>query len=180
MESEDAKLLKRYISGDEMAFSILVRKYESKIIGFFYKHTLNIDLARELTQEAFFRLIRSAKNIRGEASVGTYLYKVATNIFIDYKRKKEIELSEIDKSNIKVYSISEDEIANKELRLKILKSLLSLPESEKNALYLFYYEDKSIEEIAKLLNCSRQNVKNYLFRGRKRIANVLRKEKNEV
>ena len=180
MVKEDERLLKEFLKGDEKAFSMIVEKYEGKLLNFFYKMCRDSELAKDFTQEVFLRFINGAKNLRGESSIGTWLFRVATNILIDNKRKFTPPKIDIEESDASVSSKAEYLIERRELKDEILKAIKKLPEAQQNALMLFYYEGNSLEEISEILNCSLQNVKNHLFRAKKNLAQILKEGKNGV
>ncbi|NIS08784.1 MAG: sigma-70 family RNA polymerase sigma factor, partial [Candidatus Dadabacteria bacterium] len=79
MES-DIDLILRVQSGDDSAFSEILKRYYNKILNYVYRYTNNRETSEDLTQEIFMRVHRSVKNYRPEAKFSTWLYKIATNL----------------------------------------------------------------------------------------------------
>lgn len=171
---DEKKLLKEYLNGNEKAFEMILEKYESQVIRLFYRLSGgNIELAMDLSQETFLRFIKGAKNLKGESSLGTWLYRVAYNIFIDYTRKNENEKVKIEEDTVSIPSKSENSLEQKEIKEKILKSITKLQKEQALAIYLFYFEGAALKEISKVLNSTEGKVKTLLFRGRRNLKKLV-------
>jgi RNA polymerase sigma-70 factor (ECF subfamily) len=79
-------LLARFRDGDEAAFEGLVRTYQARLIHFFYRLCWDRDRAEDFTQNLFLKLLRGAGSYRPEGKLTTFLYRVATNLWIDEYR----------------------------------------------------------------------------------------------
>lgn len=172
---DDKILLKRFLEGDEESFKMILNKYERKILNLLYTLTKgDIETARELTQETFLKFIRASGLLKGESSIGTWLYRVAYNTFLDFKKKNKIQSTELDERSYetKEYNI-EEVITNK----TIYEYLKFLKKEQATSLILFYYHDLSIKEISEILKTSESNVKILLFRGKENLRKILLKEK---
>ena len=86
--SSDVELMRRFVKGDESSFEILVERYEEQLLNFFFRLTRNRQASEDLTQETFFRLIRSKDAYRVKASFRTFVYRIARNLWIDRYRSK--------------------------------------------------------------------------------------------
>jgi len=171
---EDRKLLKEYLKGNEKAFEMILNKHQSNVIKLLYRLSAgNKDLAMDLSQETFLRFIKAARDLRGESSIGTWLYRVAYNIFIDYVRKNEGEKIELDENSAKVSSKSEKTLEENEIKERIRASLSKIPKEQALAIYLFYFEEASLKKISKILNSSEGKVKTLLFRGRENLRKLV-------
>ena len=169
----DIKLLRSYLDGDERAFAMIVEKHEKTLMNFFYRMTRDRETSSDLCQETFLRFIKAAKELRGESSLGTWLYRVAYNIFIDHARRKEPQKVEIEKVSIGSGPKAEKNLEGGELREKVMGSIARLPKEQGAAVYLFYFEEMDLREIAKVLSASEGKVKTLLFRGRENLRELL-------
>lgn len=79
-------LLARFRDGDEAAFEGLVTTYQARLIQFFYRLCWDRDRAEDYTQSLFLKLLRGAGSYRPEGKLTTFLYRVATNLWIDEYR----------------------------------------------------------------------------------------------
>ena len=79
-------LLARFRDGDQAAFDALVTTYQARLIQFFYRLCWDRDRAEDFTQSLFLKLLRGAGSYRPEGKLTTFLYRVATNLWIDEYR----------------------------------------------------------------------------------------------
>src|SRR5205809_7878368 len=82
----DADVMLRVKAGDDSAFDYLVRKYRRQIINFMYRMAHNSAAAEDLAQEVFLRVYRSRENYEPTAKFTTWLYRIATNLGVNYAR----------------------------------------------------------------------------------------------
>ncbi len=78
--------LARYQQGDRQAFRDLVDVYRDRIVQFFYRLCWDRDRAEDLTQDLFIKLLIGSKRYRPEGKMTTFVYRVATNLWIDHYR----------------------------------------------------------------------------------------------
>lgn len=88
-ELSDEELMLRYADGESRAFEILMKRHEKPIYNFILRSVRRQELAEELVQEVFLRVIRSSANYKQSAKFTTWLYTIARNICIDRARKKK-------------------------------------------------------------------------------------------
>lgn len=88
-ESSDEMLMVRYKRGDRAAFAELVRRYERPLYSFSLRYVQNAESARELTQEAFLRVVRRAAEFRHESRFSTWVYAILRNLCIDELRRQK-------------------------------------------------------------------------------------------
>ena len=85
---EDTELMSAFALGDEDAFCELVERHQSRVLNFLYRMTWDRSLSEDLTQEVFTKLFRTASRYEPRAKFTTYLYRIATNCWIDLCRKR--------------------------------------------------------------------------------------------
>jgi len=83
-EAED--LLVRFREGDERAFEAIVHRYQARLVQFFYRLCWDADRAEDLTQTLFLKLLRGSRRYRPQGRLGTFIFRVATNLWIDHYR----------------------------------------------------------------------------------------------
>lgn len=131
--------------------------------------------AEDISQEVFVRLLRSDQNYQSAEHEKAWMIRTTINLCRDLQKSKWKTASvgmdaigEQEKTYLKVPYIEEDDT---------LWAVLSLPEKYRNSLYLFYYEDYSIKEIALGLSMEENTVKTNLRRGRELLKRVLKGDK---
>src|SRR5215472_19129150 len=90
----DAEVMLRAKAGDQSAFEYLVQKYRRPIVSFMYRMAHNPAVAEELAQEVFLRVYRSRANYEPTAKFSTWLYRIATNLGVNYARDTRHERPE--------------------------------------------------------------------------------------
>ena len=166
--------------GDEAAFETLVRLYEKKVYTLCRRMCGSDEDAQEAAQDAFLSLWRSAKSFRGDASVSTWLYRLATNACIDLLRRnkrggervslddEETTLELVDES-----PLPEQALERKETQRLIEEGLAALPEDYRAILLLREAEGLSYAEIADAMHMELGTVKSRISRGRVLLRNYL-------
>jgi RNA polymerase sigma-70 factor (ECF subfamily) len=85
----DEELMARYQQGDVGAFEVLLGRHRRSVYHFIYRFTGNKDLAEDLLQDVFIRLVQSAATFERRSRLTTWLYTIARNLCIDFLRKKK-------------------------------------------------------------------------------------------
>jgi len=145
------------------AFELLMPEYQNKVFRLAYSMLGNKALAEETTQEIFIRIWKSLAGYRGQSSISTWIYTIARNtsltaIRANLSRPVQIEASDVPAAMPRESSIDWEYL------------LSQLPEKHRQVLVLFYMEEKSYDEVAKLLDLPMGTVKTYLHRARKELA----------
>jgi len=175
----DEELYKRYISGDKDAFEKIYEKYQNRIIYFVFRIVKDYSKAEEITQDVFLYLLNN-KFDESVGSLKSYIYLIAKSKALNYL-KNEKRRNEINQNNLyyeeEIYEKDIlEKIIEKESQREVLKSIEMINEKYREALYLSKIEGLSYKEIAKALDISIYNVKNYIYRGNKELKNILTKK----
>lgn len=142
----DDFLVDKIKNGDEEAFNCLFDKYKGSVYAICYRYTRNEDDARELVQDIFIKIYRNINTFKGEAKFFTWLYRIAVNACLSFKRKKTwIPVAETaPESKI---SIEERIIMKK----AIDDAVANLPKRQRMVFILRHFEGHGFEEIASLM-----------------------------
>ena len=143
------------------------------------KMVKNNEDAEEVAQDVFLKAFTALKSYKGEAKFSTWLYKIAYYRSLDYlkKNKRQLQTSAIDISE--EYSIAAldetlDELESAERKQMIRQAMEELAPDDSIIITLYYFEELSLKEIAKVMGLTPNNVKVRLFRSRSRMAKVLK------
>jgi len=179
----DLALVRRAKKGDYRAFDLLVLKYQSRIISIAFKYVKEIQLAEDISQEAFIKAYKSINSFREESAFYTWLYRItantAKNYLVSKGRRKESSFSEISTSENEDYfdmptnDSPEQILMAQNLRDTIHDALSSLPEDTRTALSLREFEGLNYEEIAMIMGCPVGTVRSRIFRGREALENLI-------
>lgn len=189
--ASDADLLRQICRQDESALEEILRRYQGKIYGLSLRMLRNSHDAEEVLQEVALVIFQKAGTFRGEAKVGSWIYRVTANAcFMRLRRRpkvKEIPLTEelgpamneegmVTEPVADWSSIPRDELERKELADRINAALGELPPEYRTVVVLRDVEGLSAEETREILNLSLPALKSRLHRARlflrKRLADV--------
>ena len=183
----DALLVKNYMAGDENALAILVTRHQSKIYGFIYSKLSDRDIADDVFQDTFMKVIKTLKSnsYNEEGKFLPWVMRIAHNLIVDHYRKNKKMPMLRETEEFSIFSVLTDTSLNVEGRIitdlieKDLQRIVQeLPDDQKEVLMMRLYQDLSFIEIAELTNVS---INTALGRMRYAILN-LRKiiEKNQI
>jgi RNA polymerase sigma-70 factor (sigma-E family) len=117
-------------------------------------------LAEDLVQEAFARLVGRMRQLRDPGAFGTYLRRTIVNLATSHFRRRRVERAYLERS-----ATAPETNANEELDATMHDALLRLPERQRAAIVLRFYEDLSDVQSAEVLRCSRGTVRSLVSRG---------------
>ena len=186
-EGEQA-LIDRVLAGDVSAFEDLVIAYEKKIYNLALRMTRNPSDAEDITQEAFLKAYRSLKSFRKDSGFYVWIYRIASNLCIDFLRKEKqgstlpLNLPEEDGEwTVELPDFSalpEEELERRELRESIRRGLDALPEKQRQILVMRELSGLSYARIGEILDLEEWTVKSRISRARAALAKLLRQEGN--
>ena len=85
---QEAAIVRRVLDGDVNAFETLVREYEKNVYNIALRMVNNSEDASDMTQEAFIKAYNSLPNFRGDSKFSVWLYRIVSNVFLDFLRSK--------------------------------------------------------------------------------------------
>lgn len=180
MANADTALIERCQANDAAAFNEIVSRYKNRVHNYVSRMIGPGADAEDLTQETFVRAYMNIKSFQSRASLNTWLYRIATNICIDYTRRsrraKALTTSlhredEDDEADVAVDVPDsrfdpQSMLLNKELGARLEQALRSLPEKLRTVVLLHDIEGLAYEEIAHVADCPLGTVKSRLFNAR--------------
>lgn len=177
-------LVERAQSGDREALALLVERHQTQVYSLALAISRDPTDAADLTQETFVRLIRSVNSFRGDgATFKTWLHRMTVNICLDAMRRKRrapVTLETDDQDEPQHELSSPDQWSEPEWRAEwresaheVRAALKTLPLPQRMALTLHYFQDRSYEQIAAVMDLPMNTVKSHLLRGKQRMARLL-------
>lgn len=183
----DEQLVEKFKAGDKDSFRILVERYKSRVYNIIYGIMGNRDEAEDLSQEVFLNVYRFLHRFKEKSKFYTWLYRIAVNICLSARKKKNksgsilslSEISETDNTSRKMELTDESfssqkKLEDMELARKIKSAINSLSEVLKTTFVLREFEDLSYQELAKVFQCSRGTIKSRLYRAREELRQKLK------
>jgi RNA polymerase sigma-70 factor (ECF subfamily) len=159
----DAALVRRYLAGDTSAFDELMIRYERQIYRVCYRFVENRDDARDLAQEVFIKAFEHLPSFRGEASLKTWLYRIAMNHCINHLKKNSHEFVEVNEFTGSVRPTVQAQLEDEEQRNRFRKMVKRLPPKQKAILEMRINEQLTYEEIARMSGRSVSTIKASVF-----------------
>ena len=179
-KKNDVQLIRRILSGDDEAFSILVRRHQKGIHALAWRKVGDFHVAEEITQDTFLQVYKNLAQLKNPNQFAGWMYVIASRLCLKWIQKhkntsvihslENTLVEEIDESSY-THHVSEQRKAEiTENRHELVKKLLAkLPESERTIVTLYYLGEMTAKEIGKYLGVSVNTVKSRLRRGRKRL-----------
>jgi len=176
--TDETRIIAAVLDGEVNAFEPLVAKYEKPIFNLMYRTTGSLDEAVELTQEAFLKAYDKLEQFQLGRSFFSWLYALAVNVGRDYLRYKKRNPPSIHDNPGHVAERTVQDPAPEDPRLteevqSLLKALEQLPIDYREAVVLRYREERSMQEIADMLNLSVSGAKMRVHRGLEKLRAIL-------
>ncbi len=180
----DLDLVREYCeTGSDRAATMFVRKYQRFVFSTAYRYLGNYEDADDAAQEAFIKALSNIRSFKGKSSMKTWLYRITANICLNQKRKKKFFSIFLRDSSIALNELANndfnpaDKLESSEFEDYFTKSLLRLPEKQRETFALRYYENLSYDEISKMTGTSVGGLKANYFQAVKKLADSLDKKK---
>ena len=184
----DEELVANYAKGNNAAFDTLLSRYQDSIHSYIYFIVRNKELAEDIFQETFVKVIMTIKQGRytENGKFKAWITRIAHNLIIDYFRQEKSENTisndevEVDLfNNIKLCdSTIEEDIVRSQVLSDVKRLVKHLPDNQREVLVMRYYQDLSFKEIADITGVS---INTALGRMRYAILNMRRMaEENSI
>lgn len=174
MNLENEKELVERAKKDPEAFSEIYEFYYPKIFGYILKRVVNVEVAKDITSETFFKCLKNIEKFKWRGiSFSSWLFKIASNEIVNFYRKGKYRPISFEKISEPLSSSNpSQEIIEAEEKLKMEKDFLilhekikKLPNIYQEVIVLKYFEKKKIKEIAEILGKKEGTIKSLLHRA---------------
>lgn len=188
---DEVLLIKQIKAGNKNAYRMLVENQHKRVIHICLSFVQQVEDAEDLAQEIFIEVFKSIHSYRGEASLSTWLYRLAVNKSLDFLRQKKRKKrgfglqSSMDDETFNLSQVNavvgSKDIIEEEERIKILRAAMDLlPERQRVALTLSKLDELNQKEVAKVMNLSEGAVESLLVRGKKKLKAILLPHKEQI
>jgi len=174
----DEKLqIRKVLKGDTSAFGYFVDTYQDMAITIAYRICGNRQDSEDIVQEAFVKAFHNLHSFRADSKFSTWFYRIVYNTAATQMRNVTYNAEIVDYKQIDTDYYSDFDtmvqIEERERSAIINNALDKMPGEESALLTLYYLEDNSVKEIAKITGLTDTNVKVKLHRARKHFAEML-------
>ena len=174
----------RFINGEMEGLEEIVKEYRDGIMLFANGIVHNLDIAEEVAEDTFVKLVVKKPHFMKKSKFKTWLYKIARNIALDYIRKSN-KYSCTDNENTGVFSnktsvteIFENSYLLEERKIAVHKALKNLNSDYRQVLYLSYFEELGNSQIATIMKKTNRQIENIIYRAKQSLRKEL--EKGEI
>ena len=187
------ELLELYLSGDEEAFCALVEVIGKRLLAFITRFTGDYHMAEDVFQTVLLKIATNAESYNNRASLNTWIYTIARNSCID-ALKSQNKFRPISLANTKSDTTGTDavdtgilqilckslppleQLTVEELGRRITAAVTALPEPQREVFLLREDADLSMDEISRIVNCSKETVKSRMRYAINKLRINLKKE----
>jgi RNA polymerase sigma-70 factor (ECF subfamily) len=181
---DDQLLIQRCLAGQSEAFGDLVLRYQDRLYNSVYMMVNSAEDARDLTQEAFVHAFRRLDSFRGDSAFYTWLFRIAVNATISFRRKA-VRRKTISVESVREASgnepIDDDDGTRPSARMEVHEqqrvvraALAELSEEFRTAIVLTEIEGLSYEDAAETVGCPIGTIRSRIHRARNELRDKLR------
>jgi RNA polymerase sigma-70 factor (ECF subfamily) len=171
----DTALMLKVSNGDGSSFDRLLERHRAPVVNHLYRLVHNRAIAEELAQDVFIRVYRFRARYQAEAKFSTWLFRITTNIGLNWRRDARRELSHV-RLDQEIRNVRKRELWDRTPRAdqllleqhrarEVREAIESLPPKQLAAVLMHKYEGMEYAEIAAVLDCSMPALKSMLFRA---------------
>ena len=187
-ENELEEILRKAKKGDEDAFQILYVKYFKLVYYISFKYTNSKQDAEDLAQEAFMKAFKKIYTLKSAKAFVNWIATITTNTFFSQHRSRNAKKNfreEINIDNAEYMDLKEDDInlpdsiLEQKQKKELIRDLINrLPFKQRTVLFLYYFQEFSVKEIASMHDSTEGSIKNALCKGRQSLKKEIEKEFN--
>ncbi len=180
----DEEIVEVVRSSDKNKYRVIVERYQDKLYRYVFRMTKDNDVTNDIVQQAFIKAYKNLQGFDTKRKFSSWIYRITHNETMNYfqKNKRNIKIDDaslLDKLLHREQVTDRDEVESEELKQIMQEVINELPINYSAPLSLFYYEDKSYEEISEILHIPVNTVGTRIRRGRAKAKELyLRKTNN--
>ena len=188
VEVTDEALMIRYQRGDGSAFAQLVRRHQSSLYNFAFRQLGISQVAEDVVQDAFVRVVQNAADFKHEARFTTWLYTIARNLCIDQMRKRALrrhpsldearadsdgEGPTLGEQTADIRANVERDASGTEIKQRIAKAVDALPDDQREVFLMRELANLPFKEIAEITGVPENTVKSRMRYALERLQDAL-------
>jgi len=182
-DEDDGELMLRYARGDLRAFETLYGRHRSSLYRYLTRHTRDPEMANDLFQEVWSKVVASRSRYEPRAKFGTYLYRIAHNCFIDHCRRAssrsdraKVSAEDFDLENAlhaPAADLPDARAEHAQTLARYRAALASLPNEQRDTFLLYEESGLTLEEIGKVTGVSMETAKSRLRYALTKLRNAM-------
>lgn len=166
-EDQDAECVARVIAGDLSGFEAIVRRWQHRVLSLAWRFCRDRATAEDMAQEVFLKVFRSLASFRGDSAFSTWLISIAVNTFRSRLRAEGQPLLSLDPDRL--FATAPGVLRGLEEHQRaeaVRRAVLTLPKRYRDAILVYYFEERDLAESARVLAVAEGTLKARLHRGR--------------
>ena len=172
--STTVSIYARFFRGEREAVAELAALHRTGLVLFINGYVRNLDVAEDLASDAFATLLIKRPKMKNETHFKTYLFSMGKNAALSYLRKnKRVPL---ERESISEGETPESALVREERRRAVVAAIGKMKGEYRDVLLLRFYEELSVDDIAKILRKNKKQVYNLLQRAKSTLKEILKKE----
>lgn len=184
MSADDLRLIAECLQGNTTAFGVLVRRYQERLYHSVYRLVENAEDAQDVVQEAFLNAYQALDGFKGDSLFFTWLYRIAVNTAISFKRKHRVMARMETRSNGEpglepldpsAANRPEHSLEQAELEMRVRQALARLSPEHRAVLVMKDMEGQKYETMAEVLQVPIGTIRSRLHRARLELRELLEK-----
>jgi RNA polymerase sigma-70 factor (ECF subfamily) len=163
----DRIILEQILAGQKELYRLLVKRHEQAVYGMGISFFRNAEDASDFTQEVFIKAYRSLAHFEGRSRFSTWLYRIAYNTAVNSIRRKKNYQSLAEEERIPDMDTPERNVLRAALRETVKEAVKELPDHYRICVDLFFFYDRSYQEIGAITGYPVNTIKSHVFRAKK-------------
>lgn len=185
--TSDKSIIEAVLKGNQQAYRTLVERYQNYVFTITMNVLKSREEAEEAAQDVFIKVFKMLHSFEGKSKFTTWLYTIAYRTALDYKKKKKVNVQSIDAEDsflqVKDHLTPNPEksMQQGDLQDKLKAAIRQLKPNDATLISLFYLHEKSVQEVAQIMDLTVSNVKTKLHRLRETLRKKLEQQlKTEI
>ena len=167
LDDEDRIITAQIVSGQKELFRLLIKRHERAVYGMGISFFRNAEDASDFTQEVFIKVYRNLSGFEGRSRFSTWLYKIAYNTAVSSLSRKKEYLSLAEEDTIPDNDTPERKLLRDLARDAMLEAIQELPERFRLCIDLYFFYDRSYQEIETITGFPVNTIKSHVHRAKK-------------
>lgn len=176
---DEEVLVRQMKEGDKASFDLLYDKYKNVALRTAYLITGNLPDSEDVVQDTFVKVYLHCKELKNDSGFKAWMMQILVRTAYKTGKKKGRELPDeevIDKADTRTEKSSLEQVLVKEESRMLSEAIHRLPIKQRTVVILFYYQEYSVSEIARMLGSREGTVKSRLHVARERLRGMLEKD----
>jgi RNA polymerase sigma-70 factor (ECF subfamily) len=175
----DRQLVRLAKNGNKAAFGKLAKRHRDTVLSLAYDFLNDYETAQDVAQDVFMKAFKNIGDFEEKSRFSSWLFRITVNASLDarkskIRRRKYLLSKEVHPDNSRVKAETANQNGVDDI---LLAALNKLSDHQQSAIVLRYFHDKSVREIADVLDCTESTVRSHLHRALQKLEKIYKKRK---